>query len=83
MYEFERIDLELMEQIYISDEKREGKAIAQEWLDAYSSIPPETTKLRVYKEYVSIFLTNLEMMFLCRLMEIHSLLQSNISIYHF
>lgn len=54
VYEFERIDLELMERIEISDEKREGKAIAQKWLDTENaSIPVETIKLRVYKEYVS------------------------------
>lgn len=53
VYEIERIDLERMEKIEISNENREGKAIAQKWLDANSSIPPETTKLRVYKEYVS------------------------------
>lgn len=53
VYEIERIDLELMEKIEISDEKREGKAIAQKWLDASSSIPSETTKLRVDKKYVS------------------------------
>ena len=53
VYEFERIDLGLMEQIEIFPEKREGKAIAQEWLDARSDIPSETTKLRVDKDYIS------------------------------
>lgn len=53
VYEIERIDLERMEKIEISDEKREGEAIAQNWLDTSSNFPPETTKLKVDKEYVS------------------------------
>lgn len=54
VYEFERIDLELMEQIKSFPEKREGKAAAQNWLKkSDTDIPTEITKLKVYKKYVS------------------------------
>ncbi len=55
VYELERIDLERMEQIEVFPEKREGEAIAQSSLDI--SISPETTKLRVHKEYVSAIIS--------------------------
>lgn len=54
VYEFERIDLERMEQIKIFPEKREGKSVAQSWLKkGVADIPSEITKLKVYKKYVS------------------------------
>lgn len=54
VYEFERIELGLMEQIKILSEKREGKAIAQSWLEGDDkNIPAEIVKLKVAKSYVS------------------------------
>lgn len=54
VYEFERIELGLMEQIKILSEKREGKAIAQSWLEGDDkNIPSEIVKLKVAKSYVS------------------------------
>lgn len=54
IYELERIELGLMERIKILAEKREGKAIAQRWLDGDNKdVPSEIVRLKVSKSYIS------------------------------
>jgi len=54
VYEYQRFDLGLMEQIKIHTEKREGKSKAQGWMDGSDkNISPEITKVRADKTYVA------------------------------
>lgn len=54
VYESQRFDLELMEQIKILAEKQEGKAVAQKWLDGINtSISSEIIKLKAGNKYLS------------------------------
>lgn len=54
VYEFERLDLGLMEQIKVLTENREGREIAQRWIDSImTNSPTKIIKLRVNNRYVS------------------------------